>query len=135
MTSPFPVNAYLVFQVPTSPLSIDELGNAIASTEPLEVQCYFKATPAGSGQKDPAGSSDNRVNLSGRIISPDALPASVIPGARASITLVDPAGVAADQEGDFFLEGVVPSAFGLSSALGAPIRGYFIARSRFGEAV
>ncbi|HIK42161.1 hypothetical protein [Thermoleptolyngbya sp. M55_K2018_002] len=133
MATPFPVNAYLTFQVPVSPLDTDDLGNAIATTEPLEVQCYLRASKSSAIARDPAGSSDNRITMEGRIAEPDALPSSIIPGARAQIVIVDPGGVVPNQEGEFFLEGSTPSAFGITPALGAPIKGYFVARSTWGN--
>lgn len=133
MATPFPVNAYLTFQVPIAPLATDGLGNAIAATEPLEVQCYLRASKSSAIARDPAGSNDNRIMMEGRISEPDALPASIVPGARAKATIVDPGGVVPNQEGEFFLEGSTASAFGITTALGAPIKGYFIARSTWGN--
>ncbi|HEY9648631.1 MAG TPA: hypothetical protein V6C88_19780 [Chroococcidiopsis sp.] len=145
MASPFPANSTLVFQVPSSSGEIDELGNPSATTVPLTVTAYLKELRNRSRTNDGLdGGEVSRVLLEGRInsveldgvaIEPAALPAEILPGAKATAVISDPAGQSADLVGDFFLEAAIASAFGTSAVMGAPIRGYLVTQVAWGEAL
>ncbi|MGG6295294.1 hypothetical protein ACQ4M4_12965 [Leptolyngbya sp. AN02str] len=135
MASPFPANATLTFQVPVGEPGIDTLGNMTQATEPFVAQVYFREAKNRGSTSNVAEESErvSRLQLEGRLVEPDSLPANV--SVKAAAVLRDLGGVATELDGDFFLEESLGSAFGTSAVLGAPIRGYFVRRVRWGEAL
>ncbi|MDX2215516.1 MAG: hypothetical protein SFY66_19790 [Oculatellaceae cyanobacterium bins.114] len=142
MSSPFPPNATLTFQLPVSGETIDELGNAASTTEDLVLLCYLKegknrtrtgdALDAGEISRTPV---DGRIV--GRLVSGELqdlaeLPPSLLPGAKATATIDRTGG---NITGDFFLEASIPSAFGVDAVLGGKIRGYLVMAIAWGEAL
>ncbi len=142
MSSPFPPNATLTFQLPVSNETIDALGNPTATTEDLIVVCYFKESSSQGKGDDPLdGGEISRLSLDGRIVGKlvngvledlPELPASILPGAKATAS-IDRAG--GNITGDFFLSAAIPSAFGVDAVLGGKIRGYLVTAIAWGDAL
>lgn len=132
MNSPFAqfANATLTFQLPTTEPSLtDQTGNVATETEPLTVTAYFASKTARlDPETDNLADDLSRIRLEGRCITPSALPATILPGARA-------VAIVGGVEGDFYLEGSIPSAFGVDAILGGKLRGYLITRSAWSNSL
>lgn len=131
MTTPFAsfTNATLTFQRKVGVETVDALGNVRADTVDFVVTAYLKEVKTTSkNQMDWEGGLDNAIAVEGRCVSPANLPADITPGTKA-IAIIG--GIA----GEFYYEGSIPSALGTDAILGGKIKGRFITRTVFGEAV
>lgn len=109
------------------------------------VECYLKESKSRSKNDDSfAGGEVIRLALEGRIDTvaidgvqqfPAALPAALLPGTVGAIEIDDLGAIAPVKAGEFYLEESVDSAFGLSDALGARIRGYLARRVEWVDAL
>ncbi|MBE7384387.1 MAG: hypothetical protein F6J95_023610 [Leptolyngbya sp. SIO1E4] len=126
VSSPFPVNATLTFQVPTGDRTVNELGNPVAVVEALVVKAYLVEKRSPRLQSDDA-TELHQLTLEGRCIDPPALPASILPGTKAIVTIDG-------LEGEFILSPVVQSPWpGVVEALGAKLKGTVQARVAWAE--
>lgn len=142
MPTPFPVNATLTFRAIATEPAIDALGNLSGAGLDLVVTAYLKRANQSREAEQLQGGEVARVAVEGRIDSVqfgtetlDSLPASILPGQAAEIIISDPAGVASDLHGQFYLEASPASAFGTSAVLGAPIKGFILIEVAWAEAL
>lgn len=131
MSGPFPPNCTLVFQVPlTDVTAVDGLGNPMAATTEVSVQCYLKKVSHQSREQSLDGADLSRVQVKGRCVEPTALPAGILPGAKAQAT-------AGSLTGEFYLQAGIdmPAEWGIEAALGQKIEGYILSEVAWGEAL
>ena len=129
MSGPFPPNCTLVFQVPlTDVTAVDGLGNPVATTSTVSVQCYLKKVSNRGQSLD--GADLSRVQVSGRCVEPTTLPAGILPGAKAQAT-------AGSLTGEFYLQAgiAMPAEWGIEAALGQKIEGYILSEVAWGDAL
>lgn len=130
MTTPFAdlANAELIFQVPAGAGAIDELGNPVAETVDLVVVAMLREDTKIRENEQEAGSEDSVLYVKGRCIEPTELPRSLLPGAKATA-------VVNGLVGEFFLKGAIASPFGVDEVLGGQIKGRFVTRVAWGDAL
>ncbi len=132
MSTPFAAyaNATLTFQRAIAAPTVDALGNQSVQTEDFVVTAYLKEiVPRAGGNLSPFdGGTDTSSRVEGRLVEPTSLPADIVPGVRAIAVI---GGI----EGEFYLAATIPDAFGVDGVLGSKIKGRFVTRVAFGEAL
>lgn len=84
----FPPNIVLVFQQPTTVHGLDSLGNPEVPVEPLIVVASLSKSRTASNNRDRLQDADMfQINLSGRAVTPKALPNTIKPGSAADATM------------------------------------------------
>jgi len=77
MSSPFPANAILIFEVPTDEFVTDELGNLKPEKKEVTIQAYLRADSKGSKQpRDDLhiGVDESEELMKGYAVEPQILP-------------------------------------------------------------